>query len=247
MAKITYTDKVTLNTNSSVAAINKCQASDLNQIKNGVNQVGSYTTLVAGSTAGQFYCTLEGTLASGDIINISVPSATTNLSSSFSLSINGGTTYYSLLKGTNNIQVGDLQGMKISIYFDGSNFQYISAILPADVYNAENLATDEFLNGKRVWKILFYNTNVYFSGSTLVTSITVANKKVYRVYFTGFAGDSIYSVPFVSGDTTLKNYGIEMKYSSVTYFTIVTSGNMGQSSSFLWDAMISEVRYTRTY
>lgn len=34
---ITYEDKVTLNENASISAINKCQASDLNQIKDVIN------------------------------------------------------------------------------------------------------------------------------------------------------------------------------------------------------------------
>lgn len=37
MAKITYTDKAALNVNSDIADINKCNASDLNEIKNVVN------------------------------------------------------------------------------------------------------------------------------------------------------------------------------------------------------------------
>ena len=37
MAKITYTDKSPLNVNASVADINKCNASDLNEIKNVIN------------------------------------------------------------------------------------------------------------------------------------------------------------------------------------------------------------------
>lgn len=37
MAKITYTDKSTLNENPSVLAVNKCQADDMNEIKDVVN------------------------------------------------------------------------------------------------------------------------------------------------------------------------------------------------------------------
>lgn len=37
MSKITYTDKVALNVNSDIANINKCNATDLNEIKNVVN------------------------------------------------------------------------------------------------------------------------------------------------------------------------------------------------------------------
>ena len=49
MAKITYTDKVALNVNSDIADINKVNASDLNEIKNVVNEnddmVGDLTQL----------------------------------------------------------------------------------------------------------------------------------------------------------------------------------------------------------
>lgn len=49
MAQITYADKTTMNSNSSIPAINKCQASDMNEIKSVVNnnysEVGDITTL----------------------------------------------------------------------------------------------------------------------------------------------------------------------------------------------------------
>ena len=49
MAQITYADKSTMNENSSIPAINKCQASDMNEIKSVVNanynEVGDLTTL----------------------------------------------------------------------------------------------------------------------------------------------------------------------------------------------------------
>ena len=49
MAQITYADKSTMNTNSSIPATNKCQASDMNEIKSVVNnnysEVGNITTL----------------------------------------------------------------------------------------------------------------------------------------------------------------------------------------------------------
>ncbi len=39
MSKITYTDKVALNENPSVADVNKVRASDMNEIKNVVNEI----------------------------------------------------------------------------------------------------------------------------------------------------------------------------------------------------------------
>lgn len=38
MSKITYANKSALNVNSSIADVNKCNASDMNEIKNVVNQ-----------------------------------------------------------------------------------------------------------------------------------------------------------------------------------------------------------------
>ena len=49
MAQITYADKSTMNENSSIPATNKCQASDMNEIKSVVNgnynEVGNITNL----------------------------------------------------------------------------------------------------------------------------------------------------------------------------------------------------------
>lgn len=44
MAKITYEDKVALNVNSDIADVNKCNATDLNEIKNVVNENDDNTT-----------------------------------------------------------------------------------------------------------------------------------------------------------------------------------------------------------
>lgn len=44
MAKITYEDKVALNVNSNIADVNKCNATDLNEIKNVVNTNDDNTT-----------------------------------------------------------------------------------------------------------------------------------------------------------------------------------------------------------
>ncbi len=49
MAQITYANKSTMNSNSSIPATNKCQASDMNEIKsvvnNNYNEVGDITNL----------------------------------------------------------------------------------------------------------------------------------------------------------------------------------------------------------
>ena len=44
MSKITYSNKIALNVNSDIADVNKCNASDLNEIKNVVNENDDNTT-----------------------------------------------------------------------------------------------------------------------------------------------------------------------------------------------------------
>lgn len=46
MAQITYDDKVALNVNSDIADINKCNASDMNEIKNTINGINDGTDVV---------------------------------------------------------------------------------------------------------------------------------------------------------------------------------------------------------
>lgn len=66
MAKITYADKSPLNINASVADINKCNASDLNEIKSKVN-INTPTGVIhifAGSTAPSGWLICDGSAVS---------------------------------------------------------------------------------------------------------------------------------------------------------------------------------------
>lgn len=127
MSKIDYTNKVAINENPSVAAINKCQATDMNSIKNAINQNGSFTTLTLDSNTGVFYCDLEGTLATNDIVRVSVPS--TSATSNMSISVDNNTNNY-LVKyedGT-NVKPVDVSQKNIELYFNGTNFVYINRL-----------------------------------------------------------------------------------------------------------------------
>ena len=63
MATITYTDKVTLNENAGVAAINKCQAADMNEIKTAIND-----TILGGLGIYTDNWISGGTYAEGDLV-----------------------------------------------------------------------------------------------------------------------------------------------------------------------------------
>lgn len=63
MATITYADKVTLNENADVAAINKCQAADMNEIKAVINE-----TILGGLGLDTDNWVSGGTYNKGDIV-----------------------------------------------------------------------------------------------------------------------------------------------------------------------------------
>jgi hypothetical protein len=95
MAKITYTDKVTMNENADVPAINKVQASDMNEIKNVVNQnYDEFLTKNAatfGITSNQSF---TGTSEHQIVLNKTITQAGTELSlSNGSVVIGNGINY----------------------------------------------------------------------------------------------------------------------------------------------------------
>jgi hypothetical protein len=79
MAKITYADKVALNVNSDIADVNKCNASDLNEIKDVVNTnddnmglLSNLTTPSKDNLVGAINSVVEsGTNSNGDYIKYS--------------------------------------------------------------------------------------------------------------------------------------------------------------------------------
>ena len=134
MSKIDYTDKVALNIDPSISAINKCQATDMNSIKNAINQNGSYTTLSINSTTGVFYCDLEGTLATNDIIKVNVPSNISNVN--WNVSVDNDTTSYAVLyeDGT-NVKPIDVSQQRLELYFNGTSFILKQAKIGEILYN----------------------------------------------------------------------------------------------------------------
>lgn len=121
MSKIDYTNKVALNVDPSIADINKVKDSDMNSIKNAINQNGSYTPLTLNSNTGVFYCTLEGTLAANDIVHLKMPTTTGNVSTS--ISVDGDTTSYTILdEAGKNVKPVDISNQNIDLYFNGTNF-----------------------------------------------------------------------------------------------------------------------------
>lgn len=91
MAQITYADKSAMNVNSSIPAINKCQASDMNEIKsvvnNNYNEVGNITNLTTTDKSSVVNAINE----TSGLLNGLVYTEVVNLASNFTINANSNT------------------------------------------------------------------------------------------------------------------------------------------------------------
>ena len=113
---------------------NKITAQNLIDLKNAINQIGSYNLLkketsVVKDTTVKYYCDLTGTLSIYDVINVIFPNETENLSSYPQISIDNKNTYYEIKKGNSLVALKDLQGKANVLYFDGTNWQVVSNVV----------------------------------------------------------------------------------------------------------------------
>lgn len=126
--KINYANKVSLNPIPTVNAINKVQDTDMNNIKNAVNENSSYIALQMPSqqamdTAGQinFDISLTGTLETNDFIYVQFPASTTNLTSTISLNVNNSN-IYPVIFGNGNAILSQVQNQALKLIFQGNSF-----------------------------------------------------------------------------------------------------------------------------
>ena len=113
---------------------NKITAQNLIDLKNAINQIGSYNLLqketsIVKDTTVKYYCDLTGVLSIYDVINVIFPNETENLSSYPQISIDNKTTYYEIKKGNSLVALRDLQGKANVLYFDGTNWQVVSNVV----------------------------------------------------------------------------------------------------------------------
>lgn len=113
---------------------NKITAQNLIDLKNAINQIGSYNLLkketsVVKDTTVKYYCDLTGVLSAYDVINVIFPNETENLSSYPQISIDNKNTYYEIKKGNSLVALKDLQGKANVLYFDGTNWQVVSNVV----------------------------------------------------------------------------------------------------------------------
>ena len=135
MSKITYTDKQFLYENAPIPAIQKVEDTDLNNIKGAINQNGAYTPTTFSNN--QYSCTLTGTLSAGDVIQVQLDLSNQNAGtdSDISISVDGGSSYYTLINGTLNIKASyyNFKNTYLKAVFDGTNFIEINSSNPIHV------------------------------------------------------------------------------------------------------------------
>lgn len=200
MSKITYADKVALNTNTEIPAQNKVEDTDMNNIKGAVNEIGKYNTATAG-TNGDFYVTLKGTLSSGDIVRISFPAAT-NPASNARLSIDGGTTYANIrnkvlwqLRGAG---VENLQGVFV---FDGTNWiveQIEDIVLTVNIAPNSQITLSSVFGKTEVW--------AYYNGAY--------NERCMMVYNGLLSNNLVWLMTNTANGTDLKKFGLVVDFST---------------------------------
>lgn len=148
MSRITYTNKQSLATDSSIQDKNKITSSDMNNIKLGINASMQY---VLGNTveANKYYIGFSGTLTDGDIVNIKIPN--NNYTGNATLSILGSTGEYKniVYEDGTNVNCADIKNKYIQIYYDGTNYVYKRTLTPSVLANYyTKTETDTLLGAK---------------------------------------------------------------------------------------------------
>lgn len=170
MAKITYENKVALNVNSDIADINKVNASDLNEIKNVVNENDDNIGLLSNLN----------TTDKTSIVNAINEVITNTKVSIAKITTNGSDSYTSEAKVTgiwvNDFSVGD-------IVAEASNSRI-------KITNTEILETGGLLGGKNSsW------SGIYVYESTNLNNPIISNNSVRPLYQFGSVGNGYWSAP----------------------------------------------------
>lgn len=134
MSRIIYTNKQSLTVDSSIQDRNKITSSDMNNIKQGINQSMSYAE---GNTteANKYFIGYSGTLTSGDIVNIKIPN--NNYTGNATLSILGSTGEYKniVYEDGTSVNCADIKNQYIQLYYNGTNFVYERTLTPSVLEN----------------------------------------------------------------------------------------------------------------
>lgn len=142
-----------------VGAVNEVNAKAIK-----LENVTKYVAVTADAN-GDFKCTLTNTLATNMILNLIFPTATDNTKVA-RISIDNGSNYKNIKALTTNIVSKDVESLKQTVFYDGTDFRIIDNLVDLNVSASGIIATNEFLSSKRVYKKLFTGQMANASSAT---------------------------------------------------------------------------------
>ena len=146
-----------------------------------------YLTATAGSN-GDYYVNIDGAvgLATGDMVHISFPSATTATSNA-RLSVDNGTNYKNV-KDINAVQLiaSSIQNKSLQLYYNGTDF--LIKISNSSTGTSKVVPVSEYI----ALPVVLYDNATGINGTSSATlSETSANFRYLEVFFTNY--DGLYS------------------------------------------------------
>lgn len=181
MAKIAYSNKVTLNTNPEISITNKVQAADMNEIKTSVNTAYDNIDLKAPLASPTFTGTvvLPSTTSMGTVSNTEI-GYLDGVTSGIQAQFNGITTRCKIITATR-----DGVGVAGDVAYTGVGFKPTSihafAVVDGTLYMSNGISD----NAKISASVYQTSANQFYSGSTLVSytnQTTWAQSAIVKTY-----------------------------------------------------------------
>lgn len=161
MSKINYSNKSYLNQNANVPSANKVEDTDMNSIKNAINEEGAFTTCTYSNS--KYSCTLEGTLQEDDIVCLHIPLSSQNgVDSDIQISVDNGTTYNYIKDSTEtfNIKASYLnyKDVDLILKYTNSYFLVVAPNIEIGSMTTFTRTTNQALTSGTFTKILYDTT-----------------------------------------------------------------------------------------
>lgn len=235
MAMINYADKVTLNTNSNIADINKCNASDLNEIKNAFNNQVAFGWYQTGLSPTFTYVSWDSSVRTG-VVNSNL-----DLTPYLSVGMKVKFTQNSAIKYA---FITAITSTQLTLFL-GTDYSLNNSAISNSYYSMFKAPFGFPLNPDK-WSVLIKNSSnlsqtnpnpsTYYNLGGLNLSVPIGDWEVsYSVTLGGFKAASI----TFSADSTLSttnNSETDKDMTGTTYIeaataTLVLIGNIYKSKS----------------
>ena len=250
MAMINYTNKVPLNTNGGVADINKCNAIDLNEIKNAFNIQVAQGWYNIGVTAllTLTYVSFNSTTKIGVIASNLDLTPYLSVGMKFKFTQNSAVKY-GIITAISSTQITLFMGNNFTLNNSGISNPFYSMVetpynFPQSIYSLiDNLEvpTNEYFNGKLVYKKLINVGSLTIGTNTKahnVTNFDIMWVDLSNSFFKANSSKLCYSFNMVLYDTTSSSDRLQT-FVNETSVNIISTGGWG-----IWTAYVT-IKYTK--